>query len=98
MIPEVQIHDKHLREKRRESRRRVDGVVKVEFSNPRAVKIQGRLVDVSTSGFRMTHECTSLAAGQVVEFSHSEMSGRARVMWNRIQDSRVETGFLVISD
>jgi hypothetical protein len=98
VIPEVQIHEKHLREKRRESRRRADGVVRIEFSNPRPVTIQGRLVDVSSSGFRMTHECTSLAAGQVVEFSHSETSGRARVMWNRIQDSRVETGFLLISD
>jgi hypothetical protein len=94
---EKQINDKEIREKRRESRSPADGVAQVEFSNPRLVKIQGRLMDVSPSGFRMAHSYTSLAAGQVVDFSHSEASGSARVMWNRILDQRVETGFLVIA-
>lgn len=89
--------DKQVREKRRESRRSADGVAQVEFSNPQPVKIQGQLMDVSPSGFRMAHGYTSLATGQVVDFSHSETSGCARVMWNRILDQRVETGFLVIA-
>jgi hypothetical protein len=88
--------DKEIREKRRESRRATDGVAQVEFSNPRPVKIEGRLMDVSPSGFRMAHSYTSLATGQVVDFSHSVASGSARVMWNRILAQRVETGFLVI--
>ncbi len=92
-----EIRDKHIREKRRESRRAAEGVAQVEFSNPQLVKIQGRLMDVSSSGFRMAHSYTSLAAGQVVDFSHSVASGSARVMWNRILDQRVETGFLVIT-
>jgi hypothetical protein len=95
-IRDKQIDDKKISEKRRESRRPADGVAHVEFSNPRTVKIQGRLMDVSPSGFRMAHGYTSLAAGQMVDFSHSEASGSARVMWNRILDQRVETGFLVI--
>jgi hypothetical protein len=86
-----------IREKRRESRRQVDGLVRVEFSNPRPVNIEGRLMDISASGFRIAHSCKSLATGQVVLFSHSEATGRARVMWNRILDAKVETGFLVIS-
>ena len=92
MSPEVQI-----REKRRESRRRAQGVVQVRFANPRPTKIKGRLIDISPSGFRMAHDETSLAAGIIVDFSHSEGSGRARAMWNRIVDRKVETGFLVIA-
>ena len=76
------IREKQIQEKRRESRRPADGVAQVEFSNPRPVKIEGRLMDVSPSGFRMAHSYISLAAGQVVDFSHSEASGSARVMWN----------------
>jgi hypothetical protein len=96
-IGDRQARERQILEKRRESRRPADGVAQVEFDNPRPVKIEGRLMDVSPSGFRMAHSHTSLAAGQVVEFSHSEASGSARVMWNRILDRRVETGFLVIA-
>jgi PilZ domain-containing protein len=88
--PEVQVH-----EKRREERHAANGSVRVQFSNPRIVKIDGRLIDVSSGGFRMSHEYTSLAAGQVVDFTHAGATGRARVMWNRILESAVETGFLV---
>ena len=88
--PEVQVH-----EKRREERRPANGSVRVQFSNPRVIRIEGRLIDVSSGGFRMSHEYTSLAAGQVVEFAHSEATGSARVMWNRIVERAVESGFLV---
>ena len=91
MSPEIQI-----REKRRESRRLAQGVVHVRFSNPRLVKIKGRLIDISASGFRMAHDETSLVAGILVDFSHAEGSGRARAMWNRIVDGKVETGFLIV--
>jgi hypothetical protein len=85
------------RENRREPRRIVDGEVRVRFENPQPQEIQGRLMDVSVSGFRMAHEFAALEAGQVVEFSHVEAAGRARVVWNRIFDARVETGFLVVA-
>jgi hypothetical protein len=81
---------------RREQRRQADGAVRVRYSNPRPVEIQGRLVDISLSGFRMAHDCVALASGQMVEFTHTEASGKARVMWNRVIDQRVETGFLVV--
>jgi hypothetical protein len=32
----------------------------------------------------------------VVAFQHAIAGGKARVMWNRIADDRVETGFFVI--
>jgi hypothetical protein len=83
-------------EKRREERRPAEGSVRIQFANPRPVKVEGRLIDISSGGFRMAHSHTSLTTGQSVEFSHARSSGRARVMWNRILDQNVETGFLVI--
>ena len=85
------------RDTRKEPRRQADGEVRVTFENPQRREIGGRLVDVSTSGFRMAHDFAALETGQVVEFSHTEADGRARVVWNRIADGRVETGFLVVA-
>jgi PilZ domain len=84
-------------ESRREPRRPADGEVRVRLENPHRHEVQGRLVDVSLSGFRMAHAYAALEAGQIVEFSHIEAAGRARVVWNRIADARVETGFLVVA-
>jgi hypothetical protein len=85
-----------VREQRRETRRKADGLVHVRVSDPQLMEIEGRLIDLSASGFRMAHGCMSLAAGQVVEFTHLEAVGNARVMWNRVVAGRVETGFLVV--
>ncbi len=83
-------------EHRREPRRAASGGVRVWFENPQHFEIKGNLVDISAHGFRMSHRCTSLQAGQTVEFAHVEAAGRARVVWNRILDVGVETGFLVL--
>ena len=85
-----------VREKRREDRRQGSGNVQIRFADPSPLRIEGRLVDVSASGFRMAHQFRSLASGQLVEFSHIEARGHARVVWNRIIEDRVETGFLII--
>ncbi|HLH40892.1 MAG TPA: PilZ domain-containing protein [Bryobacteraceae bacterium] len=85
-------------EKRREQRRQASGTVRIRFEDPRPQEIAGDLVDVSENGFRMAHAFPSLAAGQVVEFSHLEARGMARVMWNRILEQRVETGFFVVGN
>ncbi len=84
-------------EKRREPRREASGLVHVRFAYPKAMEIEGRLIDISPGGFRMSHHFASLEAGQIVEFAHIEAKGRARVIWNRIVAERVETGFLVLS-
>ena len=84
-------------ENRREPRQPAEGVIRIWFTNPEPFEIQGRLMDVSVSGFRMAHEFAALEAGQMVEFAHVEAAGRARVVWNRIADARVETGFVVVA-
>jgi len=86
-----------LHEKRREARRTASGSVHVKFTDPAPLEIDGQLMDVSASGFRMSHDCAWLHSGQVVEFAHVEATGRARVMWNRILAGGVETGFLVVA-
>ncbi len=81
------------REQRKEPRRQAKGSVTIQ--TPRA-EVQGQLVDVSESGFRMAHGDASLEPGQVLPFAHREASGEARVIWNRILSGRVETGFLIV--
>jgi hypothetical protein len=80
-------------EQRKEPRRAAKGQVTVRGSRG---EVPGQLVDVSLSGFRMAHGDATLEPGQVLEFSHSEAAGKARVIWNRIVEQRVETGFLII--
>jgi hypothetical protein len=86
-----------MHEKRRETRRPLTGSVRVKFTNPEPFEIDGKLMDVSPSGFRMVHACASLCSGQLVEFAHIEAQGRAQVMWNRILAGGVESGFLVVA-
>ena len=84
-------------DKRRETRRPVTGRVVVKFSDPQPFEVDGALMDVSAGGFRMKHICNSLRSGQVVDFSHVEAKGKAQVMWNRILDGGIETGFRVVN-
>lgn len=84
-------------EKRREPRYAASGSIRIRFADPAPREIEGHLLDVSGSGFRMKHEFSPLTAGQVVEFSHAEARGDARVIWNRIVDRYVETGFFVLA-
>ena len=86
-----------IHEKRKEIREPAEGPVLVNFSNPQPMEILGQLVDVSPSGFRMAHANQSLQSGQLVGFSHGLAIGTARVMWNRILDHRVETGFRIVT-
>ena len=80
-------------EQRKEPRRSAKGKVTVQTDRG---EIQGQLVDISDSGFRMAHDNTLLEPGQVLQFSHREAAGGARVIWNRIVSDRVETGFLIV--
>jgi hypothetical protein len=83
-------------ESRREPRRPGSGSVRVAFQNPQITEIEGALVDLSTRGFRMAHDGVRLESGQIVDFTHSSASGKARVVWNRVADQRFETGFLIL--
>lgn len=83
-------------DRRVEKRYRGKGSLKLSFNDPAHQEISGRLVDYSHNGFRAFHDYPALHAGQVVQFRHALDAGQARVMWNRIADQCVETGFLVV--
>ena len=83
-------------ERRTESRHAADGQLKFSFDDPSHQEVTGRLLDVSKSGFRAAHSYAALPTGQVVDFQHVVAVGQAKVMWNRIEEDRVESGFLII--
>jgi hypothetical protein len=83
-------------DRRSERRYRGDGPLKLSFDDPSRQEVTGRLLDYSNSGFRAVHAYAALHAGQIVDFRHAIAGGKARVMWNRITDDQVETGFLVL--
>jgi len=83
-------------DRRAERRHPADGHLKLSFNDPGRQEITGRLLDYSKSGFRALHSYAALPTGQVVDFQHVVAVGQARVMWNRIADDRVESGFLII--
>jgi len=90
------MNDSSYHEKRREPRGPGHGSVLIRWENPKPQVVEGRLKDYSPSGFRMRHNSHSLAAGQLVEFTHFASKGKARVVWTRITGEAVETGFLVV--
>jgi len=70
--------------------------VKMRLLDHLVPPISGRLVDISTIGFRATHTETALSPGEIVEFDWESVVGRARVVWTRIMGDSVESGFLIL--
>jgi hypothetical protein len=83
---------------RREPRTPADGTVLLSFSQFVRQDVTGQLLDVSSNGFRASHNCPDLSTGLTVQFSHPAGSGIARVVWNRITGNRVESGFFILPD
>jgi len=91
-------------DKRREPRRPAQGAVhirRVDAALPE-IEIEGRLVDISVSGFRAAHTCATLGSGEIVSFSQASGEGKARVVWTRVlsagRNPSVESGFVVLAE
>jgi len=82
-------------QRRKEPRAPTVGEVRLWLGTFQPIEIRGRLVDVSSSGFRVVHHHAALCAGQEVRFSHI-FAGRARVAWNRVLPHQVESGFFIL--
>jgi hypothetical protein len=87
-----------IAEQRAEVRSAAQGGVWFALDDADSGQFQGNLVDYSGRGFRAAHPQTSLSAGQRVHFRHSFGEGVALVMWNRILERHVESGFLVLDE
>jgi hypothetical protein len=57
--------------------------------------VHGWLLDVSLGGFRAAHH-SILETGREVFFEFAARTGKARVVWNRVVDGQVESGFFII--
>ncbi len=76
-------------------RRQAEGTVRllVETQNGAGLELSGELVDVSATGFRCRHQCTTLSGGDRVRFADAERSGYALVVWTRVLGGAAESGF-----
>ena len=84
-------------ERRAQPRRPAKGEIKLRPEGC-AGMITGRLVDVTSSGFRAVHGFQPLASGNLVEFEYGSAKGRARVIWTQIVGDNVESGFFILAD
>ena len=84
-------------DRRSEPREDAHGVVRLFAVPDERLVFQGEMRDVSASGFRLEHAYQRVSSGEEYRFESPFNSGLARVMWNRILDASVETGFLIVS-
>ena len=84
-------------ERRREQRQTLEGEVTIFVRLPKIMEIQGKLIDLSGNGFRVLHMYPALSAGQKVNYEMFDRQGSALVVWNRIYEEHVETGFFVFN-
>jgi hypothetical protein len=82
--------------RRSEDRYGVEGEVCFIFDDPVQREVTGQLKDYSRKGFRAVHDYPALTSGQKVKFRHLLAGGEAQVVWNRIQEGLIETGFVVL--
>ncbi len=71
------------------------GEVTLYLDQPVMLEIKAQLLDVSSSGFRAKHMYPALQNGMIIHVRIEEVESSAVVVWNRIMDEDVETGFIL---
>ncbi|MBY0504997.1 MAG: PilZ domain-containing protein [Bryobacteraceae bacterium] len=84
-------------DRRREPREDAQGVVRLFTLEQERFVFEGEMRDVSASGFRLEHTNQRVRSGDEFRFESPYSSGLARVMWNRILDDSVESGFFIVA-
>lgn len=85
-----------VEDRRREERFAAQGEVVFLLDSPQTLEVRGRLLDRSTTGFRAAHMYPALTSGQVIRCRFENKEILVRVVWNRIIEEEVESGFLVV--
>ncbi len=87
-------------DQRKEPRRPAHGTVRISREGAGGPEIVGRLIDISTGGFRAAHGCATMTSGEIVHYSHAHNDGRARVVWTRVMGANqaVESGFMLVAE
>jgi hypothetical protein len=83
-------------ERRQEVRIAAQGEVVLILETPKIFEVPGRLLDRSASGFRASHMYPALTSGQLIRCRLEGVEVLARVVWNRIVEEEVESGFLIV--
>ena len=84
-------------ERRKGSRTPATGRVEILFGDPAPSCIDGELVEMSDTGFRVAHDCKGLEPGLEVYCRRSgEMPVKARVIWTHVLGLRRVSGFLIL--
>jgi hypothetical protein len=79
--------------RRREVRQDTTGTVEFDVIDEISGSFQGELIETSSHGMRMVHNCPRLERDMRIRFTHPYASGIARVVWNRRTGTSVESGF-----
>lgn len=83
-------------DRRTEVREAANGDVTMWITSGHRIAIPGRLLDVSEHGMRIEHMYSELASGAVLEVERNGEIRSARVIWNRIRNEGVESGFFLL--
>lgn len=83
-------------ERRTEPRFQAVGEIRMLIDGPQRLDIPGRILDVSQHGMRAEHMYSALATGMILEIQAGNDTYTARVVWNRIRNDGVETGFYLL--
>lgn len=85
-----------VEERRAEERISTQGEVILILESPQMLEVRGRLLDKSASGFRASHMYPALTSGQLIRCRLEGAEVLVRVVWNRIIEEEVESGFLIL--
>ncbi len=90
-------NEANWKDRRNAVRHKANGSVTFRMSEGSTTNFEGRLLDISSTGFRVRHAHSQLRSGQECDFTLPGSSGKARVVWNRITPEHIETGFLILN-
>jgi hypothetical protein len=84
-------------ERRKEERSPQSGKMTIVFEDPSPVTVLAELIEVSGRGFRAAHDAKALTTGLEVDYMSGNSSGRARVIWTHVLETRCVSGFLIVT-
>jgi hypothetical protein len=87
-----------VQDRRREPRQSAKDEIVLFVPTPQSRTIRGRLIDRSATGFRASHMYPALTSGQVIRCRLDEAEFLVRVVWNRILEEEMESGFLILDN
>ena len=83
-------------ERRRCSRSPRSERVEVSFGDPALLTAEAELVEISPTGFRITHESKDLISGLEIQLRRDEVVSRARVVWTHLLNGRRVSGCVAL--